>query len=822
MTQLSTDTLAYTQIIAKVKKFIDDYSNLKNVSPNDYEKAYQKLLFDIHRNIGGSTFDISVLNQGDVPSSELFNNFIAGLTSDLNIVTNQFDSLAANYVNTFNLFANQIEAEKSAISRVRSKINVLEMYSKSSSVNIFYFGDSFNDLSFTQPSKITPGYIPDVSDGYASLAKTASQKWRSKIRVINESYAKTGDVFANTYKDQSLLNEVSFADPSNGLRGNNFTFENDGINNKFLYEKDSPLLRSNESNMIDDSAATYFEYEAISILALNDPQLKMQRPTYEFEYIDGKQYVNWASFDKNKPLKLTVELTSASKSGETINTISVLPFFGYDIQGQNANIKNIQITSIKLFDEASNKTHQLINSGPVTIASDISGKNISNYKNFFHNKGVFVFDEKKVNKVYITFEQKEFRETLIKHAYWTPYEVGSSQKWNNQNRFNPSALTSSSTLNFSWDKNVLVPNIANPTEIKSSASDIRQISFSQNETKTGQLKHQLKITSGTESFYWYKRDVDLSLDLFCSKDKASFFPSKNDLEQMTQRMISNLPPVACVLIDPSINILNQINNLKISMTTISNSSNVATITTLKNHNLINGDKVYIRDRWGEGVDVLGVFEVVGIDAPNQFRIKTSSTATLPLVNVEKNYGICIKVIDIPSSKNLFVESGSEQILKSTKVFLNLKRNFEYLKADRASIGVRDISLGQEVYSNNAEIISKPFFLNGQLELLSLEVSEYIPQSDSGSATISYYVSVNGGNSWIAISPIDRGFNGIPEILAFNQNLSDNLTIPQIAYYNQPEVPASINSVIFRAIIKKSKSINSTPILYWYKFGARLA
>ena len=814
MTQLSTDTLAYTQIIAKVKKFIDDYSNLKNVSPNDYEKAYQKLLFDINKNIGGSTFNISLLNQGDVPSSELFNNFIAGLTSDLNIVTNQFDSLAANYINTFNLFSNQVEAEKSALSRIRSKINVLEMYSNSSSVNIFYFGDSFNDLSLTQPSKITPGYIPDVSDGYASLAKTASKKWRSKIRVVNESYNKISE-------NQSLSNEVSFADLSNGLRGNHFTFENDGISNKFLYEKDSPSLRSNENNIIDNSAATYFEYEAINLLGFSDANFQKTRPDYEFQYLDGKNYINWAKFDKTKTLKLTLELTSVSKSGETINTISVLPFFGYDIQGQNANIKNVQITSVKLFDEASNKTYQLINSGPVTIASDISAKSIDNYKNFFHNKGVFVFDEKKVNKVYITFEQKEFRETLIKHAYWTPYEVGSSQKWNNQNRFNPSALTSSSTLNFSWDKNALVPNIANPSEIKSSASDIRQISFSQNETKTGQLKHQIKITSGTESFYWYKRDADLSLDLFCTKDKASFYPNKNDLEQTVQRMIGNLPPVACILIDPSINILNQINNFKISMITISNSSNVATITTAKNHNLINGNKVYIRDRWGEGVDALGVFEVIGIDGPNQFRIRTSTAGTIPLVNIEKNYGTCMKVIDIPSSTNLSVESGSEQISKSTKVFLNLKKNFEYLKADRASIGIRDISIGQEDYENNAEIISKPFFLNGQLKLLSLEVSEYIPQSDKGSATISYYVSVNGGNSWIPISPIDRGFNGIPEILAFNQNLSDNLTIPQIAYYNQPEVPASINSVIFRAIMKKSKSVNSTPILYWYKFGARL-
>ena len=809
MAQLSTDTLAYTQIISKVQKFINDYSNLKNISPQDYDKAYQSLLFDIHSSIGGTMVDPIVLTKGDVPSSDVFNRFVSGIASDLNMITNQFDSLAANYINTFNVFSNQIESEKSSLSRIRSKINVLEIYSKSSSVDISYFGDSFNDLSFVDASRITPGYIPDVSDGYATLPKTTSKKWKCSIRIVNQNY------------NQSNSNEISFVKPSNGLKGNHFIYENDGEGNKFLYEKNAAVLGSNESAIIDNSPATYFEYEAVNVVGFGTTQFKNIRPDYEFQYLDGTKYIDWANFDTSKPLTLTIELTCSAKSGEPVNMISILPFFGYDISGANAVIKNIQVTSIKLYDQAQNKTYEIINSGPVTIGSDISAKTIDNYKNFFYNKGVFQFDEKKANKIYITLEQKEFNDTTIKHAYWTPYELGSSEKWNNQNRFNPSALTASSVLNTAWDKNILVPNINTPTQHKTGESESKQISFSQNESVTGQTKYQLKLTSGSESFYWYQKHLDLNIDLFSVKNKSTYFSNQENLRSAIPRMANGQPPSACILIDPFLDISSQINSMKIKMKTIQNSSGLATITTENNHNLFVNSKVYIRDRWANNIDIYGTFTVSYVDSPTQFRVNTSTLGSVPLTNVESNNGLCIKVIDIPTVSNLSIESSTDKISKESKKFLTLKRNYEYLKAQRASLGIRDISVGQETFLNNAEIVSKPFLFSGQLELLSLEVSEYIPQSENENASIEYYVSVDGGNKWIQISPIERGFRGVPEILAFNQNLNDNLIIPQIAYYNEPEVPNPINSIVFRAVMKKSKFTNSTPILYWYKLGARI-
>lgn len=811
MAQLSTDTLAYAQVISKVQKFIDDYSNLKNVSPKDYDKAYQELLFDIHTNIGGITAKSALMKAGDVPSSSMFNKLISNLSSDMNIITNQFDTLAANYINTFNMASNQIESEKSSIGRVRSKINVLELYSKSSSVNITYYGDSFNDLSGIQTDKITAGYIPDISDGYATLAKTTSKNLKTSIKIVNENYNDTSS------------SEIPFAKSSNGLRGNYFLFHNDDEENMFLYEKNPYILKSNQQSMIDGSAATYFECEAIKVIG---PQ-NSTKPEYEFEYLSGDRYINWSKFDESKPLTLTVELSTSSKAGDYVNSISILPFFGYDIQGLNAVIKNVTITSIKLFNETLNITYELINSGPITIGSDISLRNIENYKSFFHNKGVFKFEEKKVNKIYITFEQLEFNESTIKHTYWTPYEIGSSKKWANQERFNPSGLTSPANVVSSWDKNILVPNILSPAQHKSGPVVSKQISIIESQSVLDSLKYRIKYmpegiaTTGGDGFYWYKNDPDANIDYFSTKEKAAKYTSDTSLNATIQRICNGTPAIPCVFIDPSLNIANQANLLKIKMLTIQNSLGFANITTQLAHGLPVGSSVYIRDKWGDNIDILGVFKVTEVIGPLEFRIRTSTQATIPLTNIGQNFGLCMKVLGTPKVSEFSIESNTDKVFSNKKVLLNLEKNFEYLKAKRASIGIRDISISQESFRDTAELISKPFFVNGTLELISLEVSEYIPYSENGQASIDYYISVDNGVNYTPISPMHREFRGIPEILAFNQNLNNDSKVPRITYLNQPEVPIKINSIILRAVLGKNKSINATPILYWYKLGARI-
>jgi hypothetical protein len=314
MAQLSTDTLVYSQIVALVQEFVNRYVALKNTTPEEFDKAYQKVLAQIQNKIGGTSFDINFIYKGDVPRSDSFNEMISMISKDLNIITHQLDSMSANYVNTFNVFSNQIEAEKTSISRVKSKINILEMYSQSPMVDFAYIGDSFDDMSNIDATKIQSGSFPDVTDGYMSLPKTSTKNIVSTVRVVNENY------------NQLIRNQVSFADSSNGLRGNHFLFNKGEEGNPFIYEKSSQILRSNPSAINDNSAATFFEYEAISL----DKNIISGKPLYEFQYYDGSSYINWSDFDTSNPLKLTLEFSIAATNGELLNYFSITPFFGDD------------------------------------------------------------------------------------------------------------------------------------------------------------------------------------------------------------------------------------------------------------------------------------------------------------------------------------------------------------------------------------------------------------------------------------------------------------------------------------------------------------
>jgi hypothetical protein len=725
------------------------------------------------------------------------------MTNDLNIMTNQLESMSANYINTFNNLSNQIEAEKNSILRIRSKINALEMYTQSPSVDVMYFGDSFNNLSFVNAKKIRAGLIPDIEDGYATLAKVTSRPSKSTVRVINQNY------------DGAATSQISFADISNGLKGNHFLYYKDAESNQFLYEKDSSILRSTESAMVDGSPATYFEYEAINVLASQTTT----RPEYEFQYFDNDKLINWANFDTNNPLKLTVELSTQSQTGENINYISIIPFFGYDIDGANALIKNVKVTSIKLYNQQTNTTYEIINNGPVYIASDPSQKTLVNYKNFFYNKGVFRFNETKASKIYITFEQDEFKSTTIKHAYWTPYEIGGTNKWSNQNRFLPEAALNSGAQSVSWDKSLIVPKVTNPTEHKSNQSERKQIVVNYTDQVSSGDKYQIKLTSGQNSYYWYKKDLDLNIDMFTTKEGSVSYHDKQLIELTRLRLISTDYQSACVLVDPTKSTLI---TGKIKMSTISAAGGLATIITSAPHLLAVGDKVYIRDRWSS-VDIVGNFTVTAIDSATQFKVSISSTDTISTIDISNNFGLCIKVIDKATATNAVVETAKESISKALQVPLVLQRNFEELKAMRASIGIRDISFGKETFQESAEIISKPFFVSGNLEMLSLYAADVIPESSTNQAYIKYSISVDGGINFFPIQPTERNYTGTPEILVFNQNLTNDTTLPLVRYLNSGKdigVPNPINSVIVKIEMKKDRSSNNTPLLYYYKVGAR--
>lgn len=824
MAQLSTETLIYSQIISKVQDFLVKHYKDQNTESIDFDKDYQKLLSEIEKSIGKPMAELSIFHKGEIPSSEKFNKFSKDISSDVNNIMHQLDSLVANYINTFNQISSEIESEKNFVSRIRSKISALEMYSNSSARNIMYFADNFNNLDFVDVSKIRKGYMPDVSDGFACLPRLSGKRISANIKVINQNY--------NNQQNK----QISYIDISNGLKGCNHLYSMDEQNsNPFLFEQDNSIIKSNELALIDESPATYFEYEALNVLGYE------QRPNYEFDYAtsasdNNQSYISWANFDISKPLKLTIELDIKSNNGEYVNYISIVPFFGYSLID---NIKNIKISSVKFYNEKENIITPLVNeSNSFYIGSDIVAPSLSTKDHYFYNKGVLRFEKIKADKVYITFEQSQFNDVTIKHAYWKPFETkelantnNSASTWRGQDRFIPSAIVSDSSNyrveDVSWNKKSVVPYIERPNEIKSSTNSISQVKLKywQQSQKTSS---RIKVISNNQTYYLSNdrvnndgiklRSFTLSTSLAAKYNSASSFLEtlKSNITQETDYLY--------IITSGNEDINDHIESLKKQIISFQASSSSATFNTNGPHSFQAQDKVYINASKDTDLITKGIYTITSITSTS-FTVSTTSGSS-PLTNLPNSYAIKqqLSVSEGSVSIENFQDAAESQLTKD----LFLKREFEYLKAKRASIGIRDIFVGLEKYTDIAEIVSKPYQIYGNLDLISLQVEEYIPTEKNssgeviGSSSISYYISVDGGSKWIEISPLERSFEGKPEILAFNQNLSTSERIPQIAYFNSPEVPEEITSVILKALIRKDRNVMATPIIYSYKLGLKVS
>lgn len=496
---------------------------------------------------------------------------------------------------------------------------------------------------------------------------------------------------------------------------------------------------------------------------------------------------------------------------------------------------NIKITSIKLLNQKENKTFEIIKKDePVYIAADAAQKNINNYKNLFINKAVFKFNETRANKIYITFEQPTFKDVTIKHTYWTPYEIGKDSKWNNQSRFNPEAALDSTNQTVNWDKLALVPRISNPTEFKSSATDSRIVQVSY----TNQIsadKWQLKIlepnkpTSGDvaatviNEFYWNKRDNNYNIDLFCTKQYANYYPDSAGMNSIRDRILSSPLNSACVLIDPQKE--DPIKDIIISLNDITIASSVATVTTASAHRLSVDDYVFIRGfrdlGGGNSLELKKIFKVTTINSPTKFSFAVTEYSNLATTQISSASFFCVKAMNPATENTLQVVKSVEQTSNKVTRQIVAKRNFEEIKAKRASIGIRDISFGKEFYQNSAQMVSKPFLLSGDLDLLSIYAEDYNPNPSQ--ASIRYHISVDGGTTFYEIQPVQRNYTGVPEIMAFNQNLSGDATIPQVLYLNSGNnsgVPNPIRSIVVKIDIAKNRQANDTPVVYYYRLGTR--
>lgn len=153
------------------------------------------------------------------------------------------------------------------------------------------------------------------------------------------------------------------------------------------------------------------------------------------------------------------------------------------------------------------------------------------------------------------------------------------------------------------------------------------------------------------------------------------------------------------------------------------------------------------------------------------------------------------------------------------------RRIEVFNGKRWAIGIRDCFVEQALYNETSYMISKAYRINGTIDRVSLEADLYIPEEfDSDKLWVKFFVSPNNGLNWFPISRIQDDYNGIGEILAFNDPLPEEFQEVNVDYY---KVPGTLDTIRLKAELSRPprSTTNSTlavasPVLRSYQLKIR--
>lgn len=186
--------------------------------------------------------------------------------------------------------------------------------------------------------------------------------------------------------------------------------------------------------------------------------------------------------------------------------------------------------------------------------------------------------------------------------------------------------------------------------------------------------------------------------------------------------------------------------------------------------------------------------------------------------------------NIFKSKNISTKSISVSVTKSDNSTLTysvpIKLSRTLLKAQRLSIGLRDVSLFYDEYADYAEFISLPFAFDLPVEAVILNVESNEKSISNSSSLITAEISADGIN-YLPIDTVQSGFSetdfSVPEVVAFNQNIPSGYRLPGVSYYSYPSqgIPREVKNIWVKIKIRKNQSTNTTPVIYSYSLGVKV-
>ncbi len=180
------------------------------------------------------------------------------------------------------------------------------------------------------------------------------------------------------------------------------------------------------------------------------------------------------------------------------------------------------------------------------------------------------------------------------------------------------------------------------------------------------------------------------------------------------------------------------------------------------------------------------------------------------------------------SAGLFGDGGGSTSVDFQDTGWTISRTWleTYWDKIRYAVGVREAGIHQFTYNTVSEFVSIPFTFPGEVDKVSLMVSEIIPNDfPKGINYIEYYVSQNPETEWYQINPLDS-----PTIFSQNGNV-----VPRIINFNAPSPAVTtsenkyvttktpVTSLRLRAVFRRPDNIENsesmTSILKSYRLMA---
>lgn len=232
---------------------------------------------------------------------------------------------------------------------------------------------------------------------------------------------------------------------------------------------------------------------------------------------------------------------------------------------------------------------------------------------------------------------------------------------------------------------------------------------------------------------------------------------------------------------------------------------------------------YVEGKVGDNSPFYGSvrFNPKSIDEQTYSEVRFDQTAITPMLT-KPNYFKAGKVNNKTISVSLVKKNSSTSANLAYSIPIKIQR--EILKADRVSIGIRDVSLSYDIYGNYTEITSLPFNFDLPIESVILNIESNEGSFTTSETLISAEISVDG-KTWIPIDAVQSGFSNstdnVAEVIAFNQTVPSGYKLPGVSYYSYPDIPQEVKSLVVKLKMKKNSNTNITPALYSYTLGVKV-